>query len=121
RILLIEDQADVREVVETALTENGYNVWEASTISEAEKLIAQQGEKFELIFSDIILPDGNGIDFAEKIFSKDSTIKILLSSGYTEEKSRPDAIAQKQFHFLQKPYPLNTMLEMVHRILSDSH
>ena len=119
RILLIEDQADVREVVETALTENGYNVWEASTIAEAEKLIGQKGEKFELIFSDVILPDGNGIDFAEKIINKNPAIKILLSSGYTEEKSRPDAIAQKQFHFLQKPYPLNTMLEIVHQILNE--
>ena len=119
RILLVEDQPEVREVVLIALTESGYIVSEAATIAEAEDAMARDGENFELLFSDVILPDGNGIDFAGQVIRRRPDIKVLLSSGYTEEKSRPDFIAEKKFHFLQKPYPLNQMLTTVQRILSE--
>ncbi len=121
RVLLIEDQPEVREVVNIALTESGYIVREAATLREAEALMAQEDENFDLLFSDVILPDGNGMEFAVKITGRNPEIKVLLSSGYTEEKSRPDTIAQKHFHFLQKPYPLTVMLETVNRILSGNH
>ncbi len=119
RILLIEDQPEVREVVKTALTENGYIVREVSTLAEADAVMDDEAWRFDLLFSDVVLPDGNGIDFAGKINRRNPAIKVLLSSGYTEEKSHTDAIAQKHFHFLQKPYPLSKMLETVYRILSD--
>ena len=119
RVLLVEDQPEVRDVVQIALTESGYIVSEAETIADAEKWIDREGENFDLLFSDVILPDGNGIDFAGQVFRRHPSIKILLSSGYTEEKSRPDTIAEKKFHFLQKPYPLNQMLETVGRLLAD--
>jgi DNA-binding NtrC family response regulator len=109
----------VREVVCIALKESDYIVFEAATIAEAEAAMTHDGENFELLFSDVILPDGNGIDFAAQVIRRRPEIKVLLSSGYTEEKSRPDFIAEKKFHFLQKPYPLNQMLEIVHQILSE--
>jgi two-component system cell cycle sensor histidine kinase/response regulator CckA len=105
--------------VRIALTETGYLVFEAGTIAEAESIMARDGEIVELLFSDVILPDGNGIDFAAQAVRRRPNIKVLLSSGYTEETSRPDTIAEKQFHFLQKPYPLTQMLTTVHRILSE--
>ncbi len=119
RILLIEDQKEVREVVKTALTENGYIVREVSTLAEAEAVMDDEGWGFELLFSDVVLPDGNGIDFAGQVIRRKPAVKVLLSSGYSEEKTHPDTIAQQHFHFLQKPYPLSRMLETVHGILLD--
>ena len=118
RILLIEDQADVRNVVASALKMNDYWVKETESISQALKYLEQEDVKFDLVFSDVVLPDGNGIDFAEYVSRKYPHIKILLSSGYTEEHSRPDKIAKKEFHFLQKPYQIIAMLEIVKQILS---
>ncbi len=118
RILLVEDQAEVRDVVVTALNESGYIVREAATIAEAKEWMARAGDEFDLLFSDVILPDGNGIDFAEQASNQHPKIKILISSGYTEEKSRSDAIDRNRFSFLQKPYPLNKMLEILHQIFN---
>lgn len=118
RILLIEDQPEVRNVVRLALTENGYRVFEAATLADAEAVMAAAGQGFDLVFSDVILPDGNGIDFAAQVIHRHPDIRVLMSSGYTEETSRPDTIAEKEFYFLQKPYPLGQMLDTVRRILS---
>ena len=119
RILLIEDQPDVRSVVSSALKMNDYLVTETESISQAREHLAQEGVQFDLLFSDVVLPDGNGIDFAEYITRKHPNIKVLLSSGYTEEQSRPDKIAKKEFHFLQKPYQIIKMLEVVKQVLTE--
>ncbi len=119
RILLIEDQTDVRGVVTSMLKMNGYLVTEAETIAQATKLMESENTQFELLLSDVILPDGNGIDFADFVKQKYPGTKIVLTSGYTEERSRPDTIAKKDFHFLQKPYRINDMLKIIKKVLSE--
>ena len=118
RILLVEDQPEVLDVIVTALTENGYIVREAATIAEAREWMARSGDEFDLLFSDVILPDGSGIDFAVQTINQYPALKVLISSGYTEEKTRSDAIDRNRFSFLQKPYPLNKMLELLHQIFN---
>src|SRR6056297_17219 len=113
RILLVEDQQEVREMIHSALQTNGYEVETVTSVAEANEMVAREKENFDLLFSDVVLPDGNGIDLAKEITSKDSKIKVLLSSGYTEEKARIDIIEKNHFHFLQKPYPLGKMLKKV--------
>ncbi|RJP88634.1 MAG: PAS domain S-box protein [Desulfobacteraceae bacterium] len=118
RILLVEDQEEVRDVIVSALTISGYRVREAATVAEAREWIARSGNEFDLLFTDVILPDGNGIDFAEQVRDLRPAIKVLISSGYTEEKSRSDAIDRNRFSFLQKPYPLSKMFEILHQIFN---
>ncbi|MDZ7833382.1 MAG: AAA family ATPase [Desulfobacterales bacterium] len=118
RILLVEDQLEVREVVVTALEDNGYIVQEAESVEQAKALLKAAEQPFDLLFSDVILPDGNGFDLSTQVAKQYSNIKILLTSGYTEEQSRPDAINQKQFHYIQKPYQLGKMLKIIRQVLS---
>ncbi|HMA86978.1 MAG TPA: AAA family ATPase [Desulfosalsimonadaceae bacterium] len=118
QILLVEDQADVRNVVASALKMNNYLVTEAESISEALKHIETADSRFDLLYSDVILPDGNGIDFADFISQKYPGIKILLSSGYAEAHARPDRIQHRDFQFLQKPFQISEMLETVKKLLS---
>ncbi len=113
RILLVEDQQEVREMINSALETKGYQVEPVASVAEANEAIANEKKNFDLLFSDIVLPDGNGIDLAKSMISKNSDTKVLLSSGYTEEKARIDIIEGNQFHFLQKPYPLEKMLKKV--------
>jgi len=117
RILVIEDQPGVRNVVTTALTTNGYLVTEAGTLSEARECLTQADVPFDLLFSDVVLPDGNGIEFADIVCQTHPDVKILLSSGYSGEKARPDKTPKKDFHFLQKPYQIQEMLETIKKIL----
>ncbi|MDZ7832459.1 MAG: PAS domain S-box protein [Desulfobacterales bacterium] len=117
RILLVEDQDEVREMICSALLMNGYQVEATASVAEASQFIDQAKPGFDLLFSDVILPDGNGIELAQKIIQKTPGTRILLSSGYTEEKARIDIIEKNRFYFLQKPYPLERMLKKVREAL----
>ncbi len=63
-----------------------------------------------------MLPDGNGINLIEKFLEKKPDIKISLSSGYADEKSRLSTIQQKKYEFIQKPYALSRLLTTVHKL-----
>ena len=73
QILLLEDDEGLNRGISLKLKKEGYQVFSAFTIKEAEKFLEQ--ESIDLLISDISLPDGNGMDFAEK---QDSTAIFIL-------------------------------------------
>lgn len=82
RILLVEDQPEVRTHVEKLLTRMGYVVTAASDGKEAISLILT-GQEFDLLFTDVILPGGmNGQQLAEEVRKVDARVKVLFTSGY---------------------------------------
>ena len=102
RILLVEDDASVRRFALAALRRVGYEVEEASGLHQA--LARFSGGRFDLLFSDVVLPDGSGLDLARLVRELKPDLPIVLASGYTGEKSRVEEIVADGFHFLQKPY-----------------
>lgn len=119
RILLIEDEPGVCKFVSEALSKNGYEIIAGGSIREADKLFAEHAGQFDLIFSDAVLPDGNGIDMLEKILGKFPDMRALLSSGYTDKHNLIGMLEEYHVHFLQKPYSLPKLLETVGEILRD--
>jgi len=82
RILLVEDQPDVRAHVEKLLTKMGYVVTAASNGNEALSLMGR-GQDFDLLFTDVILPGGmNGQQLADEVRKIDASMKVLFTSGY---------------------------------------
>jgi PAS domain S-box-containing protein len=119
RILLIEDETTTRELAEKVLTENGYVVFAVDTAKAAQSVFEREGGNFDLVFSDIVLPDGSGLELAELIHAKKPEIRALLTSGY---ESGADGIATAQakgYPFLQKPYSLGDVLRMVRTLLNE--
>jgi PAS domain S-box-containing protein len=118
-ILLVEDQENVREFAVTALRENGYIVFEASTANEAIDLFEKEGGIFALVFSDVILPDETGLQLIDKLSRINPDLPILFTSGYTDQKSQWSKIVEKGYRFLQKPYSLYQLLISFREILSE--
>jgi two-component system cell cycle sensor histidine kinase/response regulator CckA len=109
-ILLVEDEAAVRELVARSLGENGYVVFKAASAQEALEIFARERGKFHLIFSDVVLPDGTGLQLADQFLPRNPELRVLLSSGYTAQKSQWPLISERGFRFLQKPYTLADLL-----------
>lgn len=120
RILVIEDEKEVRKFVQRALEHYDYQAVSAATAREAVELFEKAETPFHLIFSDVVLPDGNGIDLVQNFYSRDPSLKILLSSGYTDHKSQWPIIIEKGFRYLQKPYVLLSLLKTVRTTLDSS-
>jgi two-component system, cell cycle sensor histidine kinase and response regulator CckA len=117
RILIVEDADGVRQFLQTALKDNGYAVFSVSTVGEALSLYEKEKGRFDLIFSDVVLPDKSGIDLIEQLLDGNPKLNILLSSGYTDHKSQWPRIQQRKFQYLQKPYSLKTLLRTVQDML----
>lgn len=113
RILVVEDAEGVRKFLQSALNGNGYRVFVVSTVKEAISLYEKEKGRFDLIFSDVVLPDNTGIDLVEKLLTRNPKLNVLLSSGYTDHKSQWPKIQQRKLQYLQKPYSLKTLLKMV--------
>ena len=113
RVLLIEDEDKVREYTVRGLEQNDYIVYPASTIEQAKKLFDEHHKEIELIFSDIGLPDGNGIDLAVSLCKENPALKVVLSSGYMIQNGRAGQVKENGYTFLQKPFALSELLKVL--------
>jgi two-component system cell cycle sensor histidine kinase/response regulator CckA len=118
RILLVEDSEGVREFAAMVLSENGYSVYSATTVEEALDVFKKENGEFDLVISDVVLPDKSGLKLAEELNTKNPGLPILLSSGYTDQKLQWPIIREKGFRFLQKPYAFIDLLKAVKDTLS---
>jgi CheY-like chemotaxis protein len=117
RILLVEDDNMVRDLSRKILKKNGYEVFEATNFLEAKEIFKREQGEFDLLFSDVVLPKGKGVQLADDCLSENPAIHILLSSGYTDRKSQWKTIQKKGYKFLPKPYSLDELLQNVKKVL----
>jgi two-component system, cell cycle sensor histidine kinase and response regulator CckA len=118
KILIVEDDNDIRSMVKRTLEKNGYSISESKDLTTAKNNIMQSNAEFDLIFLDIVLPDGSGIEFFEKIHSTYPELKVLFTSGYADEKARWSIIQEKNYNFIQKPYETLELLKSIKKVIS---
>ena len=121
RVLLVEDEESVNRLVRTALTQNGYAVTTAFCVKEALAQFDAMEGNFDMIFSDAVLPDGNGVQLLDIFLSRNPALRALLSSGYTDRDSLMQMARQRRISFLPKPYTLPTLFSTVADVMEDQN
>ena len=117
RILVVEDEEEVRKLTIKILRENGYIAIEAKSAEEALTIFEKGNQEFHLLVSDVVLPDQSGLKLVEHLLFLQPDLQVLLVSGYPGRKSRWNAIREKGFCFLQKPYDMEDLLRSVREII----
>ena len=118
RILVVEDNELVRRNVVKQLESLGYRTLEASTGTEAITLIERDAD-IDLLFTDLIMPGGmNGCQLAERVASRQRSIKVLFTSGYTEEAVLHQGRLDPGLLLLGKPYRKAELARMVRQALA---
>ena len=120
RILLVEDDRDVREVLIRTLAESGYVVFEAANAKEGLHVFEREEGNFHLVFADVVLPDLSGLELVDQLLSSNPQLRVLLSSGYTDDRSQWPVIRERGFRFLQKPYALADLLRVIREVIEPS-
>jgi two-component system, cell cycle sensor histidine kinase and response regulator CckA len=111
RILLVEDEDMVRAVAERALARQGYTVETACDGEEALGYFAE-GRKYDLVLTDVVMPNMDGPTMARQVRAQNGKQKILFMSGYAEEQLR-QSINLDNVHFLPKPFSVQQIAEAV--------
>jgi len=116
-ILFVEDEALVRDCAKRALSGLGYNVIEAANGQEALDLLSLLKGPIHLLITDVVMPKMSGPELAKKIVERIPGIKILYSSGYTENAIVHGGILKESINFIQKPYLPSELTDRIRRIL----
>ena len=120
RVLLVEDETLLRKSVAVVLAKNGYSVLEAGCARDARALFEKEKGRIDLVFSDMVLQDSNGVDLIDDLKGLNAKFKVLITSGYMEVDSSFPAIKEKGYQFLQKPYEIPDLLRSVKQSLGKS-
>jgi len=107
-VLIIDDEAAIRESLETLLQLEGYSVESAAS---GEEGLARLGERsFDLVLLDLALPDRNGIDLLAEIRSQDSGLSIIMITAYGTVENAVKAMQVGAANFIQKPWDNEKLL-----------
>ena len=120
RILAVEDEPAVREMLSTLLTDHGYEVVVAQDGPSALKEWEAHGGQFDLLVTDMIMPGGiNGADLARQLRRASPSLSVLLATGYNDEmmEGLDFADAGPTPRLLRKPYDLTRLLHAVQQAL----
>jgi PAS domain S-box-containing protein len=113
-ILLVEDDADVRQMLRVAISGLGYRVHAAGNGIEALKLWQALGDRFDLVLTDMVMPEGmTGLELVERLRELKPGLKAILTSGYSLEIVRGDALKQAGVAYLPKPYDAAKLAEVL--------
>ncbi len=112
-VLAVEDDASVLRLTVEILRSSGYNVLEAGTADRAMELARSHGKPIDLLLTDVVLPKMNGPEMAAQIRKIHPGIRVLYTSGHTEEMMAHHGILKKGIMFLQKPFTARAIREKV--------
>ncbi|WP_310618832.1 cell cycle two-component system response regulator CpdR [Flexibacterium corallicola] len=116
RILLAEDDNDMRLFLEKALKRAGYDVLSFDNGKNAYERL--QEEPFTLLLTDIVMPEMDGIELARKATQLDPDLKVMFITGFAAVALNPESNAPKGAKVLSKPFHLRELVLQVERMLA---
>lgn len=116
-VLVVEDNIEVGEAATQSLSDLGYlPVWVTSAEAALEEL-AIDVDRFDVVFSDVVMPGMNGVDLAHHIRQAHPALPILLTSGYSHVLSQHGSYG---FDLLHKPYSIGQLAEHLHKVVTSA-
>ncbi|MEM7068567.1 MAG: response regulator [Pseudomonadota bacterium] len=116
KILLAEDDNDMRRFLEKALDQAGYNVVAFDNGASAYDRLRE--EPFTLLLTDIVMPEMDGIELARRATEIDPDMKVMFITGFAAVALNPDSDAPKDAKVLSKPFHLRDLVSEVEKMLA---
>lgn len=118
-ILLVEDDISVRDMTAEILNEIGYNTLIASTPMEALDICSNARNKPDLLLTDVIMPEMNGRELAQRIEAMIPGIRVLFMSGYTADIIDQKGVLGEGMNFIHKPFGWSDLHGQIQQILKE--
>lgn len=118
-VLVVEDELVLREMARDFLTDSGYRVLEASSGREALQVWGERRSEIDLLLTDMKMPEGiSGMELAEKMIAEQPALRVIFTSGYSDDIVSPEILARNNAKFLPKPYSYTDLTRLVREALN---
>lgn len=112
-VLVVEDNVEVGNFAVQTLTDLGYKTVLANNAQEALTELAKDADRFDVVFSDVVMPGMNGIDLAHEIRRQHHDLPVLLASGYSHVLAQNGTYG---FELLHKPYSIEQLSRLLRKV-----
>jgi len=116
RILLAEDDNDMRSFLAKALEKAGYDVVSFDNGRSAYERFRE--EPFTLLLTDIVMPEMDGIELARRATQMDPDLKVMFITGFAAVALNPDSEAPKDAKVLSKPFHLRDLVNEIEKLMA---
>jgi len=115
-VLVIEDEENLRQIIQSVLENEDYKVITAETAREGIDLYKADKQHIEMVILDFNLPDANGLSVLRELQQENPTVKVLLTSGFDVDNSIHEALEAGALQFMRKPFNRQQILDSVRQI-----
>ena len=115
-ILVVEDEEAVRETTVMILSECGYHVIAARNGEEALDLWEQNSSRIDLLLTDVVLPTISGLELSQRLQALKPDLKVIYTSGYSDDVISQHGIAGKDIAFIPKPFSTTTLTQKIREV-----
>jgi len=119
KILVVEDEEALCRIVQKMLQNLGYSVESTGSSLDALKRL-DSGEQFDLVITDVVMPEMNGKELADAMLKLNPAQKILFVSGFADDVIAQHGILDPSLPFIQKPFSAKTIAPTIQKLLRDS-
>jgi signal transduction histidine kinase/ActR/RegA family two-component response regulator len=119
-VLLVEDEDEVRDVLQQCLANHGYKVLTAPSGVEAVRLAEEYTDPIHLLVTDVVMPRMGGRELADLLIAGRPDLRVLFISGYTEDAVMRHGVHEAEMAFLQKPFALTSFGQKVREVLDQT-
>ena len=116
-VLVVEDEVGVGNLIETVLAGEGYTVFRVRNGKEALDLVASRDLQFDLLLTDVVMPRMGGPELAKKLLRSRTDLKVLFTSGYTNNALMSRGALKDGVDLLRKPFSPRILLRQVREVL----
>jgi PAS domain S-box-containing protein len=116
-VLVLEDQAEVRELIEKTLRGYGYSPIVAANGPEALAAVRAHDGAVHLMLADVVLPGTGGRELARQVVADRPSVRVLYMSGYTEDAIHHHGVLEPGLAFIQKPFTGDALVRKIREVL----
>jgi CheY-like chemotaxis protein len=116
-LIVVDDESCVRHIIGLVLRARGYAVIESESPSQAIALCKSHSGPIDLLITDLIMPDMNGVELAERLSKLRPTLKVLPISAYSDSELPSESLRAQRWPLLQKPFTSQELATRVRQVL----
>ena len=117
RVLIVDDEVGLRDMLSFSLTDRGYSVMSASNGDEAISLVSQHD--FDLVVCDIMMPGKNGVEVLAAVKRMKPRTQVIMATGYATMETAAQSIELGAFDYIAKPYGIDQLCGIFEKALQN--